>query len=291
MQRIVWVVALFAACGTKEAPIAIGDAAQPFGAVANVRLGMTVEEAKQAAPRLTFAEGPRGASASFYPKGSSYNLTFTDGKVSEIALHLFERKLDELTARWGPGMPAVTGRGEHLRYFTADKTVRADVYEPASKDSFAIRWKPMRPLADVLGAGSDAKLVTGVLVLGRPLAEVVTDLNKLGYQCKADEAQANATCTGVPAIEWSLGPWGALGLKASDGIVQGYHLHWSLDEVPSAKQAVLDAYKRKWGEPKDDRGYTVFGEDPRIEVFPVTHGAPLSVRLQGPPPAPPPPAP
>lgn len=44
MMRMVAVVTLFAACGSSDKPIEIGETGKPFGAVANVRLGMTVDD-------------------------------------------------------------------------------------------------------------------------------------------------------------------------------------------------------------------------------------------------------
>jgi hypothetical protein len=264
-----------------EKPIEIGEVGQPFGAVAKVRLGMTVDEAKKAAPSLTFSDDKNGPSARLFPKGASYNLKFDDGKVSEINVQLFKRGLDELTKKWGAGTPSVSGDGNHVRYINAEKTVRMDVYQVPSKDSFAIRWRAMRPLADVLGAGPDAKLVTGVKVLERPIADVVGDLDKLGYGCKQRDASDEADCDGLPEIEWSMGTSGRLTLRSKEGIVDTYNLHWVLDELPSAKQAVMDAYKKKWGEPTDDRGWIIFGRNPEIRVSPEKNGAPLTVSMHG----------
>jgi hypothetical protein len=85
----------------------------------------------------------------------------------------------------------------------------------------------------------------------------------------------------LPAIEWSLGAQGNLSLRGKEGVVDGYDFHWALEEVPAAKQAVMDAYKKKWDEPTNDRAWIIFGRDPEIRVTPEKHGAALSVGMHG----------
>lgn len=87
---------------------------------------------------------------------------------------------------------------------------------------------------------------------------------------------------------------GNLRLQSKGDIVDGYSLSWALDELPAAKQALMDAYKKKWGEPTEDRGWIIFGRDPEIRVTPEKNGAPLTVSMNGllaPVPAPPAPPP
>jgi hypothetical protein len=141
----------------------------------------------------------------------------------------------------------------------------------------------MRSLADMLGTDKDATTFAGVKLLGRNAEEALADFNKLGFGCTVTKHK-DIACNRVPAMEWSIGGWGSFDATADEaGLIKRYHVYWSLDSA-SSKLAVLDVYKKKWGEPENELQWRVYSDSPRVQAD--MNSAALSVSLEAPPPAP-----
>ena len=261
MTRIVLACLFVVACSSKKPATAeLGKPGEPFGLVADVRLGMTVDEVKQKAPELARAAD----NADVYgarTDGATYEVRFSNGRASKIAIQLLHRNADELAKAWGPGIDS----GDDMQhYLDAAHGTRVDVMPKALSFEFV----PMIPFATLLGP--DGGTVQGVKLIGRPVKDVLADFAALPVV--GENAMPLGTSghggmvKGLPATEWtrSLGAQLQFGAGA-DGNVESWNLMLMYDDEVTTP--VLAAFEHAWGKPTEDGADTlVYGKAPAIRV-------------------------
>ncbi len=269
---VISIAMLAVACKSKPEPVAIGPVAQPFGLVAGVTFGMTVDDVKRVAPKLEI--DPKGTSAhNPYDQDDRYEVFIDNGRVSGMTIQLMHRAADEVWKAWGPGTVLKAGLEERHRYFDEPHGIRADVTAvgpSGASASTAFRYSPFVPFAKLLD-GPDAYSFAGVSMLGRPIADVTKDFEARHYKVKQQGSSDLVDVRGFPFSEWDGVTGGpsvrTLMLFVADGKVQ----HWSFGNVAfevddAIKAKLLALYQQKWGKPTETEREYVFGTAPQVRV-------------------------
>ena len=171
-----------------------------------------------------------------------------------------EGSIDDLVAAWGKGIPTKSAGG-HV--YTDGKT-RFDV-RPAGA-GFEITAQPIRAFDAVVDDGTDVK-VFGVDVIGRPMADVATDLAKHGVDVhRTPDAMNGAWMAADDPPATDLGPVGFSMRAQGDPLaVVSYSLRFSTHEVDNGQATVFARLVKKWGQP-DEMGPNIrfHGDHPFI---------------------------
>lgn len=256
-----------AACKSKPEAVAIGPVAQPFGMIAGVTFGMTVDDVKRVAPKLEF-DPKLSAAHNSYGDDDRYELFFDDGKVSGMSIQLMHRSADEVWKAWGPGTVLKSGTEERHRYFDEAHGVRSDA-TAVGATSVAFRYSPYVPLAKLLD-GPDAYSFAGVAMLGRPIDDVVKDFQAHHYKVQPQGTDI-VDVSRFPFSEWDGVTGGpsvsSLMLFVTDGKVQRWSYGNVAFEPPAAATAqILALYEKKWGKPQEQERSYLYGTAPQVRV-------------------------
>lgn len=145
-MRVRWVTIVGLLACNHETPVEIGPVAQPFGAIKDVRLGMSVAGVERVAPSLPF--NTTHDVADHFDHDGSYSVFFTGGRVQRIEAQPFRRPVADLWKSWGDKGVSDAG-GRHHYFFDPAAKIRAQVYV-VPEGTFAVHYQTYEPLASVI---------------------------------------------------------------------------------------------------------------------------------------------
>jgi hypothetical protein len=258
------------ACGKKtDAPVAIGRALQPFGALNDVTIGMPVDELARKVPELDRWESKFAPGYWLYTDQADYSVVVKQSRVAGVTIQLFHRPVTDVWNAWGSGTPMPDQKTR--RYFDETHGLRAEVYAEAD-DCVVVNIAPYTPLAKLLD-GPDPYSLAGVAIFGRPIDDVLADLR--AHQLAVVRNGDDVSVSGLPESEWSgviSGDLPTEGLSAwinvdRDGTARSWAIRNIVVQAPdSARAAILALYEHKWGAPKAEHGGHDYGSEPWVEV-------------------------
>ncbi len=244
--------------------------ATPFGKVAKLKLGMTEADAKAAAPELFPAK-------SISDGGVTYKLVIERDRLVRIEIKDDNyNNLEKLVAQaWGPG---TMGKGvlgdENPYWFDAANNTRAVA------DSSDLVLSEYLPIDKLLG-GSDT---VEIAALAKPVYGITLEELAKNYagQMKDDKHIV------LPPAEWDHDGIDVFVLYSErKKKVDDYNLEIADNGSEPAKDAILAAFKKKWGEPKlkkpygSDKDTMVFhAKNPLIEVDRNVENKAWSIRVR-----------
>ncbi len=250
-----------------------------FGALENVKLGMTVDELQRAVPDIAFHAG-RGV-WQLERSDAVYKVDLDKSeRVREVRVSVRGRTLKELENEWGPARPPGSGF-----YFDATSGLAAIVAVPdANPDGETLRleFTAYVPLEQLLDA--DPTYLAGVKVLGRPVDQVTREL---GTQFQVDDSMTNpqgdATLRSRAPTEYSQ-ERAHLWLDTSKGVVTSWVLLpgvWVDDEI--VLQEIMPLLTKLWGaKPEVSETHVTFRRSPYVVVRPKKLEISVSIEAPAP---------
>jgi len=259
------------------------------GPLANLKFGMSVDEAKKAAPELEdggkFLDEYKGAYFSYYIPDDS-------GKLKSASLQIEGVEMAKLlTAAWGePSKGEDLGKPKFFWFDEATKT-RATVSEGYGKED-AVEFEAYLPAKTLLGEGKET---FGFEKADRPLlgatreelvksyADILETMTEEEAEKRRKELEKftgkdlSALGPAAAASNIDLLPteYGSQFTRVhpnfgDDGTIDRVRVGIDWEPYPAAKDEILGLIKAKWGEPKEEEKYgetiLIFNESPRVVV-------------------------
>jgi hypothetical protein len=259
---------------------------------AGLKLGMTEDEGKAAAPKMDDGD----IKPEEYP-----DLWFKadfDRETKKLDRMYFNMPKDEavklMTAQWGPPQKGTDLGKEVLWWFNPEAELRASLGESFTDGEAHIEFTHYWPLAKLLGdTGPELAFQKDAPLLGLTVADL--DAKYGAYVKKESEEEAKKNQEDIkkmageeagalmgkptasvdleyPPTEWGK-YWTPIHLSWSDdGKIERAWFGIDFEPNPAAKDEIMAFFKKKWGEPKvetekysDDTIY-VFSEEPFIKI-------------------------
>jgi hypothetical protein len=245
----------------------------PPGALANLRIGMKLADARKLAPgpvdvRAGIASGVDGVR----------EFVAIDDKtatVRAIYLNLPQHAGDLIAEAWSEGWRATEPVGKTVLVWPDPTTGWRATLRDALGDSYDLAYDNFLPAAHLFGDQPDQLEGLPEPVLGRSVEEV-----KKAYKDAITVVGRDLVLTLLPT-EWERTATRITLATGGGGTVRRVTFAIPFRPHPEARDTLFELFKRKWGEPRprDDDGdgkpILVFrDDDPRVEVFEDTeHGA------------------
>jgi hypothetical protein len=242
--------------------LSFGKPAEPFGELAKVKFGEDDRQTRQAVPALEYSDYVGRWRPDSHTEVEVTSAVITR-KTQKIKVSFDNKKAADLEKAWGAGTAgkSLLGTPETL-YFSADKTVRAEVHESDGL-GLTVEFLPMIPLDKLV---ADDGTIDGLKVLGVRGYDVYKATSEAGF----------APTTGgfkLPTTEWNNGY--TLVSYVDDGRgVNSYSIELDTEHASNAKKDIVAALEQRWGKPTPSKN--ILGQDelvyrsasPRIALRP-----------------------
>lgn len=236
----------------------LGKSVAPPGELAKIKLGSTVDEAKQASP-LADTAGTQESEI----EGVAYAVQKdTENVITDLVLRLPAGKQAVIEEAWGPGQAADRGGKPVVVWFNPETGIRAAYDEDG--DRAHLRFEPYVPLAKLLGDGP------AIAALGKPFAGKTKDELATIYA----EYSKNGGMW-LPATEWEFGSGIPLSPYPLSKPIASLAFSIPFNPKGKGEVEVMEVITAKWGEAKGEVPFGNIGKekthvynkkDPRIEV-------------------------
>ena len=258
-QRIVLVtvLAVAAACGKKGdekslEPAVFGKVVAPPGELGKLRLGMSVEEAKKAAPSLV----PKDTYDSFKTgyKDVRFGVGLTEDKkaIDRLTVDLPKSARPMLDTAWGPGQAAKCASHDCTYWFDAASGTRA-LLEDGYDDDLKLEFSDYTPMEKLLGAKpGQLAFETGPAVLGATVDDLrgaYKPFLKEQAEDKAKDKKKSEWFELPPTAYESYTSFVHLSFAGKPGAerVSSVRFDVPYDDYLPAKDSILAAFDKAWG--------------------------------------------
>ncbi len=241
----------------------------PPGALANLRVGMKIAEARKLAPgpvdvRAGIATGVDGVR-------EFVALDDKLGTVRAIYLNLPPHAEELIAEAWGAGLPAIEPVGKTVLVWPDPTTGWRATVRAALGSSHDLAFDNFLPATQLFGEQPD--VVDAVPVLGKSVEEVKRMFkDELAQQGRGDLVLV------LPPTEWERAAT-RISLDVAAGRVRALAFAIPFKAHPAARDTLLELFTHKWGVPRagedDGKRILIFRDgQPRVEVREDTeHGA------------------
>ncbi len=246
---------------TVAEPLDLSRVGEPFGPLAHVQLGMTLEEVRRAAPDLVTRKD-RPEELERWTDAGIFGVAFSHGRAASLLIMPKPQTLRALHAAWGAGIQ--TGE-QRIHYFDAKRTMRVLL-----ADEMSLEFLPLVPFASMIG--TDPHSFHGVALLGRKLDDALADFTAHATGLERVSAGGVAGLELISPTEWTESR-SALVLQTDDQrIIRGWQWLARFDDTPEAKAAIVQQLDHVFGPPvtpatsAGDRVVRVYGTKPQVIV-------------------------
>jgi hypothetical protein len=236
----------------------LGKTVAPPGELAKIKLGSTVDEAKQASP-LADTAGTQESEI----EGVAYAVTKdTEKIITDLVLRLPPGKKAVIEEAWGPGQEADRGGKPVTVWFNPETGIRAAYDEDG--DRVHLRFEPYVPLVKLLGDGP------AIAALAKPFAGKTKEELATIYP----EYSRNGGMW-LPATEWEFGSGIPLSPYPMSRPIVSLAFSIPFNTKGKGEAEVMEVITKKWGAAKGEVPFGNIGKekthiynkkDPRIEV-------------------------
>ncbi|MDB4964207.1 MAG: hypothetical protein JWP01_4206 [Myxococcales bacterium] len=233
----------------------------PPGALANLRIGMKLAEARNHAPGLVDI---RAGIASGVDGVREYVASDDKlGTVRAIYLNLPAHAETLIADAWGPGLRATEPVGKNVRVWPDPTTGWRATLRDALGSSHDLAFDNYLPATQLFGEQPD--VLDAVPILGSTIEEV-----KAMFPTELTAQGRDFVLTLLPT-EWERGST-KLEVDVSGGRVRELAFSIPYKAHPDAQNTLFQLFTHKWGQPRpsesDGRRILIFRDgDPRVEVF------------------------
>jgi hypothetical protein len=242
-------------------PVELGTAPLPFGLVAGIRLGVTADEVKEAAPALH--SDPEGKVFRGRSGRETYEVWLARGHVQRITMQLGGRSLDDARAAWGSGWSCYPQ--DWIRYSVDTDRMQITVLKTLSGDGITVIFEPLVSVANIFDA--DPRWLLAVKVLGRPMATVVQDFEAKGFDVerngqtwKIHRLPIEGSKPSVTGASIFFHPAGSVTL------VNRWSVWMQCCACDEVREEILSLYDELWGEPTEDDEKLIYATEPPVMV-------------------------